>query len=533
MNIIGRIKLPKSSDITDLYLRCNEASSIDEASQSVALRQGGTISSSAYFNSFYEKYYVKYTSINSIYYRLKLEGDFKVVVYREVSGKINRQTVLEQSFEQCQLSTPVQLPAIELLQQDATGRIYVEITCLSEQGIFEAGWIMTEQPKVREVSLGVVICTFKKENYVRNTLATLLQDELLQEKNLKVFVSDNGRTLDHSEFMDSRVKIFPNKNAGGSGGFTRGIIEALDDSSTSHLLLMDDDIELESESIARLFSVHEYAKTELIVAGGLLSLNEKHLLYEAGATYSDDPRTKGSSGSLVALNHELDLRDNHNLNQLLVEENADYGGFWFCSFSRTLVEQLKLPLPLFIKLDDVEFCLRAKRTLNIPIVTFPSMAVWHLPASAKNLNWETYYYFRNDMITYAIHFSPNYTHAVSNYTKEIVLALFKPDFDRAQMLIKAFEDYLKGSDLLKGSDPETMHPKTLILSRTYENQNKVDPFASIKLLARWASVARKGKAEWATASQDWKDASEELMSQAFWRQYLDLKEPVRSGVTRS
>ncbi|MBW4439901.1 MAG: glycosyltransferase family 2 protein [Plectolyngbya sp. WJT66-NPBG17] len=533
MNIVGRIKLPKSADITELYIQCNEAVSIDEASERVALRQGGIISSSSYFNSFYEKYYVKYTSLSSIYYRLKLEGDFKVTVYREVSGKSRRETVLEEKFEQCQLSKPVQLSSINLLQNDNAGRIYVELTCLSEQGIFEAGWIVTDQPKAREVSLGVVICTFKKENYVRNALGTLLQDELLQDKNLKVFVSDNGRTLNQNEFKDSRVNLFPNKNAGGSGGFTRGIMEALEEGSSSHLLLMDDDIELESESICRLFSVHEYAKTELIIAGGLLSLNEKHLLYEAGATYNDDSRTKGSPGSLTALNHEMDLRSNEVLNQLLIEEDADYGGFWFCSFSKALVEQLNLPLPLFIKLDDVEFCLRAKKTLNIPIVTFPSMAVWHLPASAKNLNWETYYYFRNDLIIYAVHYSPNYTHAVSNYTKGIMLALFKPDFDRAQMLIKAFEDYLKGPDLLKGSDPEMTHPNTLKLSRTYENQDKADPFASVKLLARWASVARRGSAEWETASSAWKNASEELMSPTFWRQYLELKEPARSGAIRS
>ncbi|BAS59610.1 family 2 glycosyl transferase [Leptolyngbya boryana NIES-2135] len=533
MNIVGRVKLPKSSDISDLYIRCNEAASLDvqENSKRTVLQQGGVVSSSSYFNSFYENYYVKYTSLNSIYYLLKLEGDFRVAIYREVqSGE--RETILEEKIEQCQLSKPVKLAPINLVQTEKAGRIYLEITCLSTQGIFAAGWIATDQPKEREVSLGIVICTFKKENYVRETLTSLLQDELLQDKSFKVFVSDNGRTLDHNEFNDPRVKLFPNKNAGGSGGFTRGIMEALAEKSSSHLLLMDDDIELESESICRLFAVHEYAKTEFIIAGGLLDLNNKQVLYEAGATYNEDPATKGAFGSLTALNYRIDLSQNASLNQLLVEEDADYGGFWFCSFSRQLVEKLNLPLPLFIKLDDVEFCLRAKMTLGIPIATFPSMAVWHIPASAKNLNWETYYYFRNDLITYAVHFSPSYEHTVSNLTQEIALSLLMPDFDRAQMLIKAFDDYLKGPDWIMSIDPEVVHPSTLKLSRSYENQQNVDLLTNVQLMAQWSSIVDKGRTEWSIASKNWKNAAQELMSHTFWQKYLGLKEPTLSSSIR-
>lgn len=187
MNIIGRIKLPKSADITELYVQCNEAALIDDQidRKRVILHQRGTVSSSSYFNSFYERYYVKYTSLRSIYYRLKLEGDFKVSVYREGNEGNERERILEEQFENCQLSIPVQLPRINLIQNQQAGRIYAEITCLSQQGVFEAGWIATDQPRKREVSLGIVICTFKKESYVRNTLATLLQDELLQEKTSK------------------------------------------------------------------------------------------------------------------------------------------------------------------------------------------------------------------------------------------------------------------------------------------------------------------------------------------------------------
>lgn len=537
MNTIGAIKLPKSADISDLYVQCNEAALLihqqgkNQGNRNrVVLSQRGTVSSNSYFNSFYERFYAKYTTLHSVYYRLKLEGDFRVSVYREADGRSEKEKISEEKFEECRCSNPVELSAINLRKDENAGRIYIEITCLSEQGIFEGGWIATDEQKAREVSLGIVICTFKKEDYIQNTIAAILQDELLQDKDFKVFIVDNGKTLDRNDFRNSRLKLIPNKNAGGSGGFTRGLIEALAENSYSHFLLMDDDIELESESICRLFSLHEYAKIDFAVAGGLLDLQKKYVLYEAGASYSEDAKARGfAPGSLTALNHNVDLRKADSLNSLLVEADPDYGGFWFFSFSRELVEQVKLPLPLFIKIDDIEFCLRLKKFLGVPIVTFPSIGVWHQPASAKNLNWETYYYARNDLITFAIHYSPEYTPTVSHLSKAILRAVAGTDYDYAQMLIKAFEDYLKGPDFIKTAEPDVLHRDIIKLSRSYETQMDADSWAGIKLLARWAKVAARGRMEWSSVTQNWKSAAKEMATPLFWQQYLGLEEPAYSS----
>lgn len=108
---------------------------------------------------------------------------------------------------------------------------------------------------------------------------------------------------------------------------------------------------------------------------------------------------------------------------------------------------------------------------------------------------------------YAVHFSPSYEHTVHNLTQEIVLSLLMPDFDRAQMLIKAFDDYLKGPDWLMSIDPEVAHPSTLKLSRSYENQPDVDLLTSVQLMAQWSSIVDKGRTEWSIASKNWKNAA--------------------------
>ena len=531
MNIVGGIKLPKSADASDLYIQCNEFASINyqEDDKKVVLIQGGMVSSNSYFNSFYEKFYTKYTILSSIYYVLKLKGDFKVSVYREVNGEKSRKIIVEQNFEKCQFSVPVKILPINLLQNENAGRIYFEIICSSEQGVFQEAWIATDENKAREVSLAITICTFRKEAYIKNTLTTIFQDKLLQNKDFKLFVVDNGRTLNEDDFTQPKLKLVPNINAGGSGGFTRGLVEALEENVYSHFLLMDDDIELESECIYRLFSLYEYANTDFAVAGGLLNLQEKHMLYEAGATYNEDSKTRGfAPGSLSAANNNIDLRSSSSLNKLLVEEHIDYGGFWFFSFSQEVVKEIKLPLPLFIKIDDIEFCLRIK-DLGNKIVAFPSIAVWHQPASAKNLNWETYYYIRNDLITYTIHYSIEYMDTVQHFTKVILHSLSRFDYNHVEMVIKSFEDYIKGPDFIKNSEPEVLHLNIIKLSKSFNNQNKIDEVAGINLLTRWFQVAAKSSIKWSSVSREWKSASKEMTSTIFWQQYLGLKVKVNGN----
>jgi len=54
---------------------------------------------------------------------LKLEGDFKVSVYREVNVENKREIISEQNFEKCQFSERVKILPINLLQNEKAGRI--------------------------------------------------------------------------------------------------------------------------------------------------------------------------------------------------------------------------------------------------------------------------------------------------------------------------------------------------------------------------------------------------------------------------
>jgi len=473
MHIVGRIKLPKSHDVSSLYVQCNEAVSINfnDYSQEIVLRKGGQISLNSYFNSFYEKFYAKYTNINSVYYLLKLEGDFQVAVYREVYGQNNRELISIENFSNCHLADFVKLHLPSLVPNENAGRIYLEIICCSELGLFKESLLVTDQEKLREVSLGIISCTFKKEAYIKTTVNTILQDNLLEKKEWKIFVVDNGRTLSEDDFREPRVQLIPNRNMGGSGGFTRGLMEAIDETIYSHFLFMDDDIELDSECIYRLFSLYEYANSDFAVAGSMLDLYKKHVLYEAGSLYGKSPEnTDFAPFAVTPLKHNLDLENANSLNLLMLEDNIDYGGFWFFSFSKEIIKEIGVLLPLFIKVDDMEFGLRITRNIEKKIVAFPSIAVWHEPFYAKFPYWDNYYHFRNNLITHTIYDSLTYVDAIKIITEFLLLCLLVFDYKTAEMVVKAFEDYMKGPEFIKNSDPEILHSDVVKLSKSYAGQ---------------------------------------------------------------
>ncbi|MGI8502903.1 MAG: glycosyltransferase family 2 protein [Hassallia sp.] len=476
MNVINRIQFPRTPETSSLYMKCDEGVSLNLSTEhaEVVLTKNGVLSLNTYFNSFFEKFYAKYTELSSLDYLLKLEGDFQVSLFREQYGKENRELILTENCINCQPLEPVKISIPDSWKSEDAGRLYLEITCLSDRGLFTEGFIATEQPKVREVSLGIISCTFKKEVYIKKTVETILKDDFLQKEKFKIFVVDNGKTLKQDEFDDPRVQLIPNRNVGGSGGFTRGLIQALQEDVYTHFLFMDDDIELESETVYRLFPLYEYANQDFAISGSMLDLYKKHILYEAGALYAKELDIDGNYRynpfKNAPLKYKLNLENSTGINRLLLEEHPDYGGFWFFSFSKKTIETIGLLMPFFIKVDDIEFGLRIKEHLGDVIVAFPGIAVWHEPFYAKYPVWDAYYEIRNRLIAYSIRGTLGYIDVVKFLTKDLLYKLLAFDYNCAEMMIDGFEAYLQGPEFINSNDPEVLHSQLLKDCKKHKSQ---------------------------------------------------------------
>ena len=90
-----------------------------------------------------------------------------------------------------------------------------------------------------------------------------------------MLVIDNGRTLDAETLSGDGVRVFPNKNVGGAGGFARGMIEAMRlEKPATHVLLMDDDVQISTESLKRTYQLLSIVNDEYkdsYVSGAMMS----------------------------------------------------------------------------------------------------------------------------------------------------------------------------------------------------------------------------------------------------------------------
>ena len=170
------------------------------------------------------------------------------------------------------------------------------------------------------------------------------------------------------------------------------------------------------------------------------------------------------------MKHNLELQKTDSLNLLLSEDDVDYGGFWFFAVPKHFVEEIGFLLPFFIKIDDMEFGLRIKKRLGKKIVAFPSIAVWHEPFYSKVIIWDGYYYTRNNLIARTIYGTIKYTNTLVKFTKDLIQSLLIFEYNQAEMVVRAFEDYLQGPNILRNNSPEELHKEIVQLSKSYKTQ---------------------------------------------------------------
>ena len=84
--------------------------------------------------------------------------------------------------------------------------------------------------------------------------------------------------------------------------------------------------------------------------------------------------------------------------------DVDYNGWWMCLIPTSVIREIGLSLPLFIKWDDSEYGLRAKAH-GFPTVSLPGSAVWHVSWIDKDdlVGWQAYFHARNRIVTALLH----------------------------------------------------------------------------------------------------------------------------------
>ncbi len=437
--------------------------------QRIDFEKQGKVWFDTYFNGLSIEKWVKYTNIDSVSLRLKISGKFRVFLINKekvnviVSEKIVAEYILE-SVEPQEFTVPY-------IDGSSKGMYTFVLEALKKDSTFYGGAYVSDidKDKIKYTKIGIGICTFKREAFIEKNIK-ILNEAILENEcsplhgHLEVFIADNGKSLDMERLKSDKIHIYPNRNLGGAGGFTRDIIEMSrnnDKYHITHTLLMDDDIVIEPEALVKTYMLLSLIKDEYkdaFIGGAMLRLDQQYRQVESGASWN--------GGNLNSLKSGLDLRFCEGCLYNETEEYTEFNAWWYCCFPIDIVRNDNLPLPIFIRGDDLEYGLRNMKKL----ILMNGICVWHEPFENKYSSFLEYYIMRNQLID-------NSFHGEWYGKKQLKKTMFKHciqeimfyRYKNVDLYLQGIKDFLKGPQWLMEQDGEALHKK--VMSEGYKGQN--------------------------------------------------------------
>ncbi|GAA2738879.1 glycosyltransferase [Pedococcus aerophilus] len=423
--------------------------------RSYRLGHGERASFATYFNAFPAGYWRRWSTLAGVRLRVRTSGTGTLVVYRSSArGSVARVTARSLSASSDEL---VSLP---LGAFGDGGWYWFDLVAGSNDLVLEsAEWLAGERrPDSVEAPRGTVtigITTFNRPAYCTALLAQLGAADELRGVVDEVLVVDQGTQpvrrdagfTAASGALGRRLRILEQGNLGGSGGFARAMLETLDVGRSDHVLLLDDDVVCEPEGIARAVTFADFARTPTVVGGHMFSMYERSVLH-AFAERVVPWQFRWAPSAATKHDHDLSESNLRSTPWLHRRAAADYNGWWMCLIPTTVLRDVGLSLPVFIKWDDAEFGLRAAAA-GYPTVSLPGAAVWHVPWTDKDdsVDWQAYFHARNRFVAALLH-SP-FEHGGRMVRESLAIQLkhlMAMQYSAAHLREQALLDVLDGPD---------------------------------------------------------------------------------------
>ena len=438
----------------ELYFRTNSKNIIcTDKSLSLNEKNEFFLSFDTYFNAFSLFVWKLYSILDNLELSIEVKGEGRI----ELIGidKLNKEFFIKKIEFNSDYNQIINIKLPKIYDFILVYfRIYAKkITLYS--GVWKS---IVSLSKINNVVPAIGICTWKKEKFIKNIVKKILDlnaDNYFKEK-IYIHIADNGQTLNKNDFFNERIFLHSNVNAGGSGGFARCMLEVLHQTpQVTHLLLMDDDIELEAESIYRTFTMYKLIKEKYknnIIAGGMLNLHEKNIQVVREEGFFPYPPFRRSLRSCVDISNREELIHNdgpsiHNKNITM------YAGWWFCAFPIIYLRN-GLSYPFFFQLDDIEFSLRN----NSKIIHLNGISVWHAPYWEKINHSKYYYSSRNTLIISAFVFREPFLPLLRTFL-QMYKQIFLLNYTSAYYVVSGLKSYNDGPEKLPVSSPWTAKPE--------------------------------------------------------------------------
>jgi galactofuranosylgalactofuranosylrhamnosyl-N-acetylglucosaminyl-diphospho-decaprenol beta-1,5/1,6-galactofuranosyltransferase len=422
--------------------------------RSAVISEGRRVSFATYFNAFPASYWRRWTTVTSVTLRIRLAGESKVILYRSTakgfSYPVETISITSDEPETIERALPL-APFID------GGWYWFDIVA-GPRGmtLIEADWLApAAAAPAGRVSIGIT--TFNRPGYMLDKLRTLGEATEVHELLDKVYVVDQGtdRLTDHPDFADAAKKlgdhlqVIEQGNLGGSGGFARSMDETVRAGQSDYVLLSDDDVKIDPESILRAVTFADLARRPTIVGGHMFSLYDRSLLHAFAESIEPSTWWWGAAPNTKA-RHDFGRRNLRNTPWLHRRADSDYNGWWLCLIPTRVIEEVGLSLPVFIKWDDAEYGVRT-RDQGYPTVSLPGVAAWQVPWDDKDdaRDWQAYFHLRNRVVSALLHSTQSRGGGLVGESLERQLqSLLSMQYSTVALRLLALEDVLSGPDHL-------------------------------------------------------------------------------------
>ena len=445
----------KASDLTNTNLACDI--------EYLSFNDKCSLDFSTYYNAFSIEKWTKYTSIKDVKLHIEIKGDFTITLnnsFLNDSKQLITNIIKKESFSFKEKTS------LDLNVEAIKGIVGFVLESNKAECVFYSGFYYIDGELPNDLPIFAIdICTYKREKYVNRNMnilkETVLDSDSILKNHFEVFIQDNGQSLE-LESKSEYIHVVPNKNTGGAGGFGRGMMEIIDSPNYikfSHIIMMDDDIVFSYETLYRTFILVALLKEEYKnawVGGAMVCIDKPKIQSEQFEKFAV---TKN-----IPLYFRYDITELENVVKNEIEEDGNYFSWWYCVMPISVVRKDNLPLPIFIKRDDIEYGIR---NANGQFINLNGISILHEDFNVKYLGYLEYYYWRNICILNAIHY-PTFTARTLKkmLLKNLAINILRYRYNNSNLGLRGVEDFLKGIDWLKEEDPLQLHK--YVMNYTYK-----------------------------------------------------------------
>ncbi|OBW93447.1 hypothetical protein QV01_02245 [Gallibacterium genomosp. 3] len=416
---------------SELYIRNTENCFLYKTKEKIFFKENSMCSFDTYYNSFSIKVWHENTIVDNVKLYLRGSGKFLISV---IHNRLHLPHVyLYDEVIDIEDGISINLGELSVMKD---GMLFFQMRLISKEGELVEGFYYTEDdPIVSNIKLGIVVTHFNRKNYVLPAIKRI-NDKLLSDpyynSSISLIVVDNSSNITNEEALNS--VLIPNRNLGGSGGFTRGLLY-LKDNNYTHCLFMDDDASCEIESIRRTYALLQFSKKDKFgVAGSLISEIDNTILREKGAIFQKNVKPL-YTGLNMKNCYDLLLADNSSV------EMPNYGAWWFFAFKISDVE--KYPFPFFVRGDDILFGV----TNKFNIATMNGIACWGEDFFIKESPMTRYLGLRGELTVRLLTDDLSCREMILTFLKRYLASLFSYNYASAKAINLAIDDILSGPDI--------------------------------------------------------------------------------------